>query len=66
MTLEQLEHKVLDLERKIAELRSELHPLRAFRNVEETFGLFANDPEFDEIVRLGREYRNRANVLDGE
>lgn len=61
MTLEQLERKVLDLEREVAELRGELRPLRPFNSVEETFGLFANDPDFDEIVRLGREYRGHIN-----
>jgi hypothetical protein len=61
MTLEQLERKVLDLERELADLRSELRPMRPFRSVEETFGLFANDPDFDEIVRLGREYREHIN-----
>ena len=23
--------------------------------------MFANDPEFDEIIRLGREYRSQVN-----
>ena len=58
MTLEQLEQRVHDLERQVAELRAELKPLRPLGSVQETFGMFAGDPEFDEIVRLGREYRN--------
>ena len=62
MTLEQLEQKVDDLARQVAELRRELKPLRPFARVEETFGMFANDPEFDEIVRLGREYRDQINA----
>jgi hypothetical protein len=32
--------------------------------VEETFGMFGDDPEFDEIIRLGREYRDQANTED--
>ena len=64
MTLEQLERRVVDLERAVAELRTELGPLRPFRSVNETFGLFANDPEFDEIVRFGAEYREQANSID--
>lgn len=61
MTLEQLERRVDDLERQVAELRDELKPLRPFRDVQETFGMFADDPGFDEIIRLGREYRNQVN-----
>jgi len=61
MTLEQLEQRVHDLERQVAELREELKPLRPLGSVQHTFGMFAADPEFEEIVRLGREYRNQAN-----
>jgi hypothetical protein len=64
MTLEQLEQKVNDLERQLAELRREIQPLRPMINVEDTFGMFANDPDFDEIVRLGREYREQMNAED--
>ncbi len=64
MTLEQLAQRVDDLERQVAGLRGELPPLRPFGSVQETFGLFAEDPEFDEIVRLGREYREQANTED--
>jgi hypothetical protein len=62
MTLEQLERRVDNLERQVADLRRDLTPLRPMSNVGETFGMFAGDPEFDEIVRLGREYRERANA----
>ncbi len=61
MTLEQLERRVSDLERQVAELRGELRPLRPLSSVGDTFGMFAGDPEFDEIVRLGREYRDQVN-----
>ena len=61
MTLEQLEQRVHDLERQVAELRGELKPLRPLGSVPQTFGMFAGDPEFEEIVRLGREYRNQVN-----
>ena len=57
MTLQQLEQRLSDLERQVAELQREIRPLRPFPHVMDTFGMFANDPEFDEIVRLGREYR---------
>ena len=61
MTPKQLEERFQDLERQVAELRDELKPLRQVANVQETFGMFAGDPDFDEIVRLGREHRDRAN-----
>jgi hypothetical protein len=64
MTLEQLEQRVHDLEREVAQLRGELLPLRRLRCAQDTFGMFAGDPEFDEIVRLGREYRQQANSGD--
>ncbi len=61
MTLKQLEQRVNNLERQVAELRGERRPLPSLGSVEETFGMFAADPEFDEIVRLGREYRDQVN-----
>jgi hypothetical protein len=64
MTLEQLEQRVHDLEREVAQLRGELLPLRPLSCVQDTFGMFAGVPEFDEIVRLGREYREQANSGD--
>ena len=62
MTLQQLEQRLCDLERQVAELQREVRPLRPFPNVKDTFGMFANDTDFDEIVRLGREYREQANA----
>jgi hypothetical protein len=62
MTLEQLEQRLIDLERKVAELQQAVRPLRPYSNMEATFGLFANDPDFDEIVRFGRDYRDEANA----
>ena len=64
MTLEQLEQRVHELERQVAELRAGQTALRPLGSVEETFGMFANDAEFDEIVRLGREYRDQVNAED--
>jgi hypothetical protein len=62
MTLEQLEQKVAELARQVEELRREIRPLRPLASVQETFGMFADDPWFDEIVRRGREYRDEANA----
>ncbi|MCE9556557.1 MAG: hypothetical protein K8T91_24675 [Planctomycetes bacterium] len=64
MTLEQLEQRVHDLERQVALLRQKLKSLRPLGSVQDTFGMFAADAEFDEIVRLGREYRDQANAED--
>lgn len=61
MTIQQLEQRLSDLERQVAELQREVKPLRPLLNVNDTFGMFANDPDIDEIVRLGRDYRERAN-----
>lgn len=65
MTLQQLELRLIDLERQVADLRREVSPLHPFASVKGTFGLFANDPDFDEVVRLGREYREQVNSEDG-
>ncbi len=62
MTLEQLEQRVENLERQVEEMRRELRPLSPLKSMDETFGMFADDPEFDEIVRQGRKYRNQANA----
>jgi hypothetical protein len=61
MTLEQLEIKVHSLERQLNDIQRMLRPLGALPSIEETFGMFADDPDFDEVVRLGREYREKAN-----
>ncbi len=61
MTQEQLERKMADLECEVAELRREIKPLRPLRSVPDTFGMFADDPDFEDVVRLGREYRDQAN-----
>jgi hypothetical protein len=61
MTLEQLEQRVSDLERHVAELRRSLTSRHLLGTVEDTFGMFRGDPEFDEMIRLGREYRDKAN-----
>jgi len=62
MTLDQLEQKVNELERQAAQLRREIKPLRPMTSVEDTFGMFADDPDFAEIVRLGHEYREQVNA----
>jgi hypothetical protein len=64
MTREPLEQRVRNRESQLAELRAGVGPLRPLGSVPATFGMFANDPDFDEVVRLGREYRKRADPED--
>jgi hypothetical protein len=59
MTLKELEARVAALEKEIAQLR-EKQPNPAKKEpwwIAEA-GHFANDPVFDEIIRLGKEYRD--------
>jgi hypothetical protein len=64
MTLQQLEQRLAALEHQVALLQHQPRPLEPLKNVQDTFGMFANDADFDEIVRLGREYRDQANSED--
>jgi len=64
MTLKQLEQRVSDLERQVAELRNQRKSPQPLESPEATFGMLGDDPEFDEMVRLGREYRRQANAED--
>jgi len=64
MTLEQLEQRVIDLERQVAELRSERRGTGVPQSPEATFGMVGDDSDFDEIIRLGREYRQQVNNED--
>lgn len=62
MTIEQLEYRVQQIERELADLRRIVKPLGPVPSVQDTFGMFANDPEIDEIIRCAREYRQQANA----
>ncbi len=62
MTLEQLEKRVNDLERQLAKLRDESKAAWIGHTPDATFGMFGDDPELDEIARLGREYRRQVNT----
>lgn len=61
-----LEQRVADLEKKVADLQRLTGQQVPSEEWDSTFGIFANDPEFDEIVRLGREYRDQQNRNDQE
>lgn len=52
-----LEQRIEELERKVAELTAAAAtPKKDWRR---SIGIFANDPDFDEAMRLGREYREQ-------
>lgn len=59
MTLQQLEERILKLEDKFQELEKRIPSTSAKRPWRDTFGMFADDADFDEVLRLGREYREQ-------
>lgn len=68
MATTDLEERVAALEQGLQELRLRLDPPpdTAFRSWLDGAGTFADDPVFDEIVRLGAEYRRSLRPDDGE
>lgn len=55
-----------DLEARIAAIEIELQRLRQLTNLPpqswlELYGAYADDPTFDEAMRLGREHREQVN-----
>jgi hypothetical protein len=61
MTLQQLEQRIRELEEKFQNLEKRIPPDTPPRRWRKTFGMFANDPDFDEVLRLGREFREQEN-----
>ncbi len=61
MTLQQLEERLLELQEKVEELEKRIPAVCSTRPWRDTFGMFADDPEFDEVLRLGREFREQEN-----
>jgi hypothetical protein len=59
MTKAQLAHRVHALEGQIARLKAELEEVRGPQEPwwQKIVGIYANDPNFDEAMRLGREWR---------
>jgi len=62
MTLQQLEQRLNSLEREVAELRRSSATFGPLPTVSETFGMFADNPDFDEVVQLAREFRDQENA----
>src|SRR5207249_7116830 len=54
-----LEKRVEDLEKKVVELSSSPSPAVRKKDPWRTYGAFKDDPDFEEAVRLGREYRQQ-------
>lgn len=52
-----IDARIAQIEQEVATLKAELQLARQQRNWQETFGMFADDPGFDEVVRLGKEIR---------
>jgi hypothetical protein len=61
MSLAEIEKRVATLEKMVAELQqnAQKQPENPWLSI---IGHFANDPVYDEIVRLGREYRESLNT----
>ncbi|HEX9002345.1 MAG TPA: hypothetical protein VGB07_20720 [Blastocatellia bacterium] len=59
MAAAQLELRVAALETEVARLKQQLgEPIEPKKHwVDEIYGAFADDPAFEEAMRLGREYR---------
>lgn len=57
MSTEALEVRVSHLESEVRALREELAKIQSRRGWRRTVGVFADDPGFWEIVRLGAEER---------
>ena len=62
MVVERLEERVANLEQEFAAFRQVVFAHSPSRDWRGTFGMFANDPGFDEVLRLGREIRQRESV----
>jgi len=57
--LQTLENRGEELEKQVAELKTRLTSSNGTKDWRRTIGLFQNDPDFEEAVRLGREYREQ-------
>lgn len=67
MSTKELETRLESLEREVALLKARAipsgPPAGAWRS---TIGILDNDPDYSEVIRLGREYRRQQNEDRGE
>ncbi len=61
MTVAELEQRLVAIEQELADLRNRIGQTPTAQAWQATVGMFSNSPEFDEAVRLGREYRDEVN-----
>jgi hypothetical protein len=52
-----LEERVAILEQELTKLKHLIQDIRGKKDWRKTFGMSANDPGFDDMIRLGREIR---------
>ena len=63
-TIAELETRLSKLEQEIREVHELLKAQQAGQPPKDwrsTYGMFAGDDDFGEVIRLGREYRERVN-----
>jgi len=58
-----IEDRVTALEEKVASLTKRLELPRKEDWMKRVIGSFADCPEFDEVIRLGREFRKEQNRI---
>jgi len=59
-----IEERVATLEKELNDLKQLIQGTRVEKDWRKTFGLSANDPGFDEMIRLGREIREQEQEDD--
>lgn len=64
MATAQIELRLATLEAEVSRLKQKLEASRPHW-VDEVYGAFADDPDFLEAMRLGREYRESLQSEDG-
>ena len=59
-----IEERVATLEKELNDLKQLIQGPRVEKDWRKTFGLSANDPGFDDMIRLGREIRKQEQEDD--
>jgi hypothetical protein len=60
-----LEERVTVLEKELTDLKRTLQHTRIEKDWRKTFAMSANDPGFEEMIRLGRQIREKDQEDDG-